>query len=128
MTAFDCLNSWIQCDQVRMVRKGDFSLQMDMMGRGYLYNLREDPYELDNLYDRPGMECAQADMLSTLAAAMLRACDPLSAPHYRYRTKIHSRGLWFPDDPAADCGVRDMPRLAEFARHGGKKPRRGGWN
>jgi arylsulfatase A-like enzyme len=111
---FDCLNSWTQCGQVRMVRKGDYKLQLDMMGTGYLYNLAEDPLEVVNLWDRP--ECLQtkADMLTELAAAILKACDPLPAPHGRYRTKIHPKGYWHQEFVAEDSGVRKLPALSEL--------------
>lgn len=93
-TTFDTLNTWTQCGQVRMVRKGDFTLQMDMMGTGYLYCLRDDPYERVNLFDRPDYADVQADLLKALAVAMLRAADPLPPPRRRYRVKRHPKGWW----------------------------------
>lgn len=102
-TTFDTLNSWTQSGQVRMVRKGDFKLQLDMMGEGYLYNLREDPHELRNRWGDPACAAQQADMLCTLSVAMMRAADPLPPPRARYRVKTHPHGWWeepfFCEDP-----------------------------
>lgn len=92
---FDCLNTWTQCGQERMLRKGDFKIQLDMMGKGYLYNLSKDPVELDNLFDDPAYLQVKADMLCELMTAALRACDPLPPPRRRYRLKEHPKGYWF---------------------------------
>lgn len=93
-TTFDTLNTWTQCGQVRMIRKGDFTLQMDMMGTGYLYCLRDDPFERVNLFNSPNHAAVRADMLHALAVAMLRAADPLPPPRRRYRVKRHPKGWW----------------------------------
>lgn len=114
---FVCMGSHTQSGQTRMARKGDYKIQLDMMGTGYLYNLKEDPAELHNLWDEPDFLPVKADMLATLASAMLRAADPIPAPHHRYRTKVHPKGYWFDDAHIAeDPGVR-MERLADFAVH-----------
>ncbi len=107
---FDCLNTWTQAGQMRMLCKGDYKIQMDMMGSGYLYNLKNDPMEVVNLWDGEDHSTIKMDMLSELTAAILRACDPIPTPHKRYRTKIHPKGYWFDktwhsDDP----GVREFP-------------------
>lgn len=107
-TVFDCLNSWTQCGQVRMIRKGDYRIQVDMMGTGYLYNLKYDPYETSNLWDNDAFTEIKADMLNTLVKMMLRACDTLPAPHSRYRTKIHPRGLWEQNFSCSDQGIRNF--------------------
>lgn len=107
---FDCLNTWTQSGQVRMLCKGDYKIQMDMMGNGYLYNLKNDPMEVANLWNSQEHDAVKIDMLTELTSAMLRACDPIPAPHNRYRTKIHPKGYWFDkawhsDDPA----VKEVP-------------------
>lgn len=117
MVTFDCLNSWTQCGQVRMIRKGDYTLQVDMLGSGYLYCLKDDPYELHNLFDDPAHAQVQLDMLRELMAATLRASDPLPVPHHRYRTKIHPKGYWFDDYHCEDPGVCPMGCLADYCRH-----------
>ncbi|MDR1636150.1 MAG: sulfatase-like hydrolase/transferase, partial [Treponema sp.] len=92
---FDCLNSWTQCGQVRMLRKGPYKIQVDMLGAGYLYDLDRDPVELHNLFGDPAYLAVKADMLTELAAAILRACDPIPPPRRRYHVKAHPRGYWF---------------------------------
>lgn len=93
-TTFDTLNTWTQCGQVRMVRKGNYTLQMDMMGNGYLYDLSTDPVETKNLYSNPDYQALRAEMLEALSIAMLRAVDPLPFPRMRYRFKEHPMGWW----------------------------------
>ena len=107
---FDCLNTWTQSGQVRMLRKGDYKIQMDMMGNGYLYNVKQDPMEVSNLWDRKEYGEVKVDMLSELTSAILRACDPIPSPHARYRTKVHPRGYWFDKEwHSDDPGVKDIP-------------------
>ena len=107
-TRFDCLNTWTQCGQVRMARKGDWKIQCDMLGKVYLYNLKEDPFELRDLSGDPAYAEVQADMLRELAAAMMRMADPLPPPHYRYRVKRHPKGYWRDESlKAADPGVTE---------------------
>ena len=106
--AFDCLNTWTQCGQVRSVWKDDFRLQMDMMGNGQLYDLKNDPFELHNLWGDAAFAAKKAELTELLVRSMLRNADPLPVPHYRYRTKVHEKGYW--DEPFAvkDPGVRIM--------------------
>jgi len=104
---YDCLNSWTQCGQVRMARKGRYKIQADMMGTGYLYDLETDPFEVSNLWDDAAYAAVRADMLLTLLSETLKAGDPLPAPRNRYRTKVHPKGYWYDSDfRAADPGVR----------------------
>jgi arylsulfatase A-like enzyme len=94
--AFDCLNAWTQSGSMRMLRKGDWKIVMDMQGRGQLYNLAADPVELDNLYGDPDHAAKQTELLADLMAATLRAEDPLPWPRRRYVPKTDSRGYWAP--------------------------------
>lgn len=108
---FDCLNTWTQCSQVRMLRKGEYKIQVDMLGTGYLYNLKDDPMEINNLWDGEMYQAIKADMLTELTAAMLRATDPIPAPRNRYRTKLHPKGFWFDKEfHASDPGVLQVPK------------------
>jgi arylsulfatase A-like enzyme len=97
LETFDCLNTWTQCGQARMLRKGRFKIQMDMLGEGYLYDLVSDPGEIKNLFDDPAYLPVKADMLTALLSALLRVCDPLPPPRRRYHTKTHPKGFWFQD-------------------------------
>lgn len=49
---FDELNTWTQSGTERMVRKDDWKLVLDNYGRGELYNLKADPSEINNLYNK----------------------------------------------------------------------------
>lgn len=118
MGTFDCLNTWTQCGQVRMLRKGDYRIQLDMMGTGYLYNVRVDPHELANLWNDLEYDKVKLDMLKELTAAMLRACDTIPVPHNRYRLKIHPKGYWFQPYTCGDLGVSDTGPLTNMLNHG----------
>ena len=93
---FDELNSWSQSGTMRMVRSGDWKLVFDMQEHGQLYNLAEDPVELNNLYDHPGYADIQSKMLAKLLGWTLRAQDPLPHPRRRYKHKSDSRNYWSP--------------------------------
>ncbi len=94
--AYDCLNSWTMSGQVRMLRKGDWKLVWDMQGRGQLYNLIEDPAELNNLFDEPSVVAVQKELMSDLLTWMLRTQDPLPYPRKRYVVKRDKRNYWEP--------------------------------
>ena len=96
-TRFDCLNTWTQCGEVRMVRKGAYKLQLDMLGKGYLYNVEEDPVEVHNLYDDPAFLEVKAALLEELAASTLRVMDVLPKPRHRYHVKLDPKHYWFRD-------------------------------
>lgn len=116
LSRFDCLNTWTQCGQVRMVRKGDWKIQSDMLGTTYLYNLREDPYELRNLANDPACAEIKSEMLTELVAAILKAQDPLPLPHYRYRLKVHPEGFWTDENyHTEDMGVIDQPVIGNHS-------------
>ena len=93
---YDCLNSWTQSGTMRMVRKGDWKLIFDMMGDGQLYNLAEDPVELNNLFGRAEVAEVQAELLADLLAWTLRVQDPLPLPRTRYVMKTDPRNYWTP--------------------------------
>lgn len=102
----DCLNTWTQCGQIRMLRRGRWKLQADMMGNYYLYDLSEDPMEIRNLYGEPGYEAVKTELLEGLLEMVLKQSDDLPLPRYRYRLKRHPRGYWHEDyieqeDPGA---------------------------
>ena len=94
--SFDCLNSRSQSGTMRMLRKGNWKLVFDMQGQGQLYDLDEDPVELDNLYDDPAFAHVQRDLLADLLAWTLRTQDPLPLPRRRYVMKTDARNYWRP--------------------------------
>ena len=119
---FDCLDTWTQSGQVRMVRKGDWKIQVDMMGSTYLYNLKSDPLETINLAGRKEYTAVMTEMLTELAAAMMKACDPLPVPHFRYRTKLHPKGFWHDEAwHCEDMGVRKEPPMRAYSSHSSEK-------
>ena len=53
------------------------------------------------------------ELLTALAAEMMKQTDPLPVPHYRYRVKVHPKGFWHQDFVADDPGVRKMKPIGE---------------
>lgn len=98
---FDCLNTWTQSGTLRMLRMENFKIQLDMTGKGYLYDLKNDPEEIFDLWSDPKYSDIKAKMLTELAAAQMRFCDPLPSPHFRYRVKRHPKNYFFANDGAA---------------------------
>ncbi|MCX7017026.1 MAG: sulfatase-like hydrolase/transferase [Candidatus Sumerlaeota bacterium] len=93
---YDCLNSWTQSGTMRMLRRGDWKLVVDMQGRGQLYNISKDPAELQDLYGKPQAAAIQHEMTAELLAWTLRAQDPLPLPRRRYVMKTDPRNYWSP--------------------------------
>ena len=92
----DCLNSWTQSGQMRMVRKDDWKLVFDMQGSGQLYDLKRDPAELRNLYGKPETADKCRELLEDLLMWRLRVEDPLPLPRKRYVMKQDPRNYWTP--------------------------------
>ena len=93
---FDELNGWSQSGTMRAVRKGDWKLIFDMQEHGQLYNLAEDPVELNNLFDQSDYADVQSEMLANLLGWALRVQDPLPHPRRRYRFKSDRQNYWSP--------------------------------
>ena len=55
-----------------MVRMGDWKLIMNSYGKGELYNLKKDPYEINNLFGNPKLIDKQSELLTKLLAWELR--------------------------------------------------------
>lgn len=70
-----------------MIRKGDWKLTMDRNGCGELYNLKEDPAEINNLFDRKDYVAGQLDLLKDLLIWNIRLQDPLPVPRRQYPFK-----------------------------------------
>lgn len=107
-TAFDCLNTWSQAGQERMVRKGRYKLIVDMMGNYRLYDIEADPLELHDLAQMDGCRDVLLDMSLTFNAELLRKADSIPSCHSRYRTKLHPKGYWFDDS----YHVTEEPQVA----------------
>jgi arylsulfatase A-like enzyme len=94
--SFDCLNSRSQSGTMRMLRRGRWKLILDMQGAGQLYDLEDDPVELNNLYGQPEVSRVERALLAELLAWTLRAQDPLPLPRQRYVMKTDPRNYWSP--------------------------------
>jgi len=92
--SFDCLNSYSQAGILRMVRKDDWRLVFDMQGNGQLYNLVDDPLEMNNRYGDPDLAAVQSEMLAELLKWSLRAQDPLPYPVQKYVYKRGEHNYW----------------------------------
>lgn len=99
---YDCLNSWTQSGHTRMVVKDGWKLVFDMQGNGQLYNLRDDPSEVRNLYGRPETASKQLELVEELLTWRLRVEDPLPLPRHRYVLKRDPRNYWTPHRNKAD--------------------------
>jgi arylsulfatase A-like enzyme len=87
-------SGWTQSGQMRMIRKGDWKLTFDMQGAARLYDLRNDPHELVDLYGRPETADKGRVLLEDLLKWRLRVEDPLPLPRKRYVMKRDARGYW----------------------------------
>lgn len=81
---FDELNAVTQGGSRRMVRKGDWKLVLDAAGAGQLYDLRDDPFELRDLWCAPEHLAVRCDLLVDLARWTMTAEDPLPIPDEGY--------------------------------------------
>ena len=117
-SAFDCLNTWSQAGQVRMVRKGRYKYIADMMGNYWLYNVEEDPLELSDLSKDLKYKDILLDMSIEMNAMILRLADPIPSCAHRYRTKMHPKGYWFDDKfhVKKDPGVHYYPVVTHAAK------------
>jgi arylsulfatase A-like enzyme len=73
---FNELSKYTQSGWLRTVRKGEWKLNMDMMGKGELFRISNDPLELDNLYGQSEHSEIEREMLAVLCAWMIRSQAP----------------------------------------------------
>jgi arylsulfatase A-like enzyme len=94
---FDELNMVTQSGNQKMVRMGEWKLVYDMMGYGGLYNLREDPCELKNLFGLSAHAEMQANLMAELAMWVIRSEDslPTGVQNGKYRTKWSRQHNWY---------------------------------
>jgi arylsulfatase A-like enzyme len=94
---FDELNKVTQSGNQKMVRMGDWKLVYDMMGYGQLYNLRDDPCELNSLFGKPEFAKVQSEMMAELAMWTIRAQDslPTGPQNVKYQTKWSNEHNWY---------------------------------
>lgn len=116
MKSFDCLNTWSQCGQVRSLIYKQYRIQIDMMGNGYLYDLKNDPVELNNLWDNEDFVNVKMEMQQKLLEMMLKNCDIFPLPHKRYRVKIHPKGFWYQNYICTDTEIRNYKPLPNLEK------------
>lgn len=94
---FDELNKVTQSGNQKMVRMGDWKLVYDMMGYGQLYNLRQDPCELHNLFGKPELAHVRTDLMAELAMWAIRLQDslPMGPQNAKYQTKWPREHNWY---------------------------------
>lgn len=92
---FDELNTWTQSGTMRMLRKGDWKLVYDMDGNGQLYNLKKDPAELHDLFEKRSYEAIKNEMIGNLLRWEISAQDPIPVPRQRYRFKRNTHNYLF---------------------------------
>jgi arylsulfatase A-like enzyme len=87
---FDELNTVTMSGNLKMVRKGDWKLIFDVMGKGELYNLATDPGELENLYADARYAGERLAMMEELLYWTIRSEDPLPRAKYLPKTAPHN--------------------------------------
>lgn len=72
---------------------GDWKLVYDMMGYGQMYNLREDPCQLKDFFNKPAFSKEQAALMAELAMWIIRVQDslPTGPQNAKYKTKCPAR-------------------------------------
>jgi arylsulfatase A-like enzyme len=88
---FNELNRYTQSGWLRTIRKDAWKLNMDMLGRGELYNISHDPLELNNLYDSSKIRDIQCEMLGTLSMWLIRTQTATLPDSQYYPIKRHPR-------------------------------------
>jgi hypothetical protein len=79
---FDELNSITQSGHVKMVRKGDWKLIYNFLGKTELYNLERDPAELNDLGEDEALRSEREELERELIHWLVRLQDQL--PFGRY--------------------------------------------
>ncbi len=69
---FQELNAFVCSGAMRSIRKGDWKLIVDSRGCVRLYDLREDPCELDDLSGHPAHKDVREELLRELVASVVR--------------------------------------------------------
>ena len=93
---FDELNMVTQSGNQKMVCMDEWKLIYDAMGYGQLYNLRLDPCELRNLFNKTENSAIQAQLMSELAMWLIRIQDnlPTGPQNRKYQTKWPAEHNW----------------------------------
>jgi arylsulfatase A-like enzyme len=79
---FDELNTVTQSGTTKMVRMGRWKLSYDMLGNGELYDVPNDPAELNNLFDDPAHRETRQQLVEELLRWTIRVEDDLPLAGY----------------------------------------------
>jgi arylsulfatase A-like enzyme len=95
--SFDELNKVTLSGNQKMVRMGDWKLVYDMMGYGKLFDLKSDPCELKNLFNKPAFAKEQASLMAELLMWVIRTEDslPTGPQNKKYGTKWSTKHNWY---------------------------------
>ena len=93
---FDELNTYSQSGTLRMLRRDNWKLVVDMQGAGQLYDLADDPRETRNLYNDARYAQVQCKLVADLLAWTIRMTDPLPYPKNKYVMKVDPHNWWAP--------------------------------
>jgi arylsulfatase A-like enzyme len=104
----DELNSVTQSGRHRKVRSGDWALFAGMTGDFRLFNVREDPYELNNRWDdpTPEVQAVRSALLELLAVWQMRSEDPLPVKDYVRKRDPHGYLEPYSTLPVVPDGVK----------------------
>lgn len=94
--SFDCLNSVTQSGNLKLVRMGDWALMLDSQGNGQMYNLANDPAEVNNLFGDSGHREKQLELTTELLKWTIRTEDDLPGGRYVRKRPEHN---WFAPHP-----------------------------
>jgi arylsulfatase A-like enzyme len=95
--SFDENNTWTMSGTGRMIRMGDWKLEMDMLGNGTLYNMKKDPVELNNLYGKRRYRNIQSELTTELLRLALQFENDIPIPRRRYHYKRDIRNYYMTD-------------------------------
>jgi arylsulfatase A-like enzyme len=79
---FDELNTVTQSGTTKLVRMGRWKLSYDMLGNGELYDVPNDPAELNNLFDDPAHKETRQQLVEELLRWTIRVEDDLPLAGY----------------------------------------------
>lgn len=97
---FDELNSYSQSGILRLLRKDNWKLVYNMQGNGRMYDLAEDPAEVNDLFNDKQHQDKKIELLQDMLAWELRSQDPLPLPRQRYIYRADKHNYWTPyNDP-----------------------------
>lgn len=94
---FDELNTWTQSGSRRMLRMDNWKLEYDMNGNGSLFNLKDDPSEIKDLWDNQKYNDQKEILIKELLRRTIRYQDDFPYPRRRYVMKKDPRNYYYFD-------------------------------